>query len=98
MSDWLTSRSVSGNITLTDISARSYRLKSVSGDIRLKMKAGFEQMELRHDIGGYDHPDGGGGDQLIPCARSAAVKRLTALRLRRAKKRPRCTRSEYRAI
>ena len=47
MADWITCRSVSGEITLDDLTARSYRFTSVSGDIRLKLKGGFEQMELR---------------------------------------------------
>jgi DUF4097 and DUF4098 domain-containing protein YvlB len=51
--DWITCRSVSGEITLDDITARSYRFTSVSGDTRLKLRAGFEQMELRTVSGDF---------------------------------------------
>ncbi len=43
----LVGRSISGNITLEDVSAKNYRFTTVSGDIRLDMSAGFEQVELR---------------------------------------------------
>ncbi len=43
----LTGRSVSGDISLDNVSAQTYRFTSISGDIRLKLLAGFEQMDLR---------------------------------------------------
>lgn len=46
-SERLTGRSVSGDITLDDVSAQTYRFTSVSGNISLKLKSGFNELELR---------------------------------------------------
>ncbi len=46
-SDRLTGRSVSGDIALDGVSAQTYRFTSVSGNINVKMKSGFDQMEVR---------------------------------------------------
>ena len=46
-SERLTSRSISGNIALDDVTAQNYRFTSVNGNISLRVKSGFERMELR---------------------------------------------------
>ncbi len=53
MSDWLTVRTVGNEVSLDDVSARSYRMTTVSGNMQLHLKSAFEQMELRTVSGDY---------------------------------------------
>lgn len=47
VSDSLSARTVSGNIAFDDVTAKTYKATTVSGELKLKLKAGFETMDLR---------------------------------------------------
>ena len=53
LSDWLTVRTVGSEVTLTDVSARSYRMTTVSGNMELRAQSSFELMDLRTVSGDY---------------------------------------------
>ena len=58
MCESFTGRTISGDIALEDISAKTYRFTSVSGDISVDSGAGLEQMDIRTVSGDFARSNG----------------------------------------